>query len=62
MENNQNQRRPIPLCPICNGRLTFLMPDGCTLYCDKCQKYFKNENGVAGKECGTPYKRKDVLY
>ena len=33
----------IPKCPGCYEKLTFLMPDGQTLYCNKCRKYYKNE-------------------
>lgn len=40
----------------------FLMPDGNTLCCNKCNKFFKNENGNVGAETSTPYTRDDVLY
>lgn len=49
-------------CPSCGARLMFLMPDGRTLHCNQCDKCFKNDNGTVGEECGSPYKRTDVLY
>lgn len=49
-------------CPSCGARLMFLMPDGSTLSCNKCNKYFRNKNGTVGEECGSPYTRKDVYY
>ena len=52
----------IPTCPNCSGKLTFMMPDGKTLYCDNCKKYYVNNNGVAGEETGSPYTRTDVFY
>ena len=52
----------IPKCPVCYEKLTFLMPDGQTLHCNKCGKYYKNENGDVGEETSSPYTRTDVLY
>lgn len=52
----------IPICPNCSEKLTFMMPDGKTLYCNSCKKYYVNNNGVAGEETGSPYTRTDVLY
>ena len=52
----------IPKCPACYEKLTFLMPDGQTLHCNKCGKYYKNENGDVGEETSSPYTRTDVLY
>lgn len=49
-------------CPKCNEKLTFLMPSGTTLYCNKCEKYYINDNGKVGEETTSPYIRKDVLY
>lgn len=49
-------------CPNCGERLTYLMPSGSHLYCDKCNKYYKNDNGNVGEETENPYKRNDVLY
>lgn len=49
-------------CPKCNEKLTFLMPSGTTLYCDKCEKYYVNDNGKVGEETSNPYTRNDVLY
>ena len=60
--NQQNAQTRILMCPSCGARLTFLMPDGSTLYCHKCDKHFRNKNGTVGEECGSPYKRTDVLY
>lgn len=57
-----NKTDSIPTCPICKNKLSFMMPDGKTLYCSNCNKYFVNNNGVAGEETGSPYTRKDVLY
>lgn len=49
-------------CPVCGARLMFMMPSGTTLYCNKCDKHFRNKNGTVGEECDSPYKRNDVLY
>ena len=46
-----------PKCPICGAPLTFLMPDGKTLNCNNCNKYFKNNNGKVGEETSSPYTR-----
>ncbi len=40
----------------------FLMPDGRKLHCNKCNKYYLNDNGNVGDETSTPYTNKDVLY
>jgi len=58
----KTKRKAPPTCPICNGMLYFMMPSGRTLRCDRCNKYFINENGKAGRETSSPYVRKDVLY
>lgn len=55
-------KKRIAVCPICKNRLTFMMPDGKTLYCNPCNKFFINENGVAGNETSSPYENKDVFY
>ncbi len=57
-----NNFKKIPICPYCKNKLSFMMPDGKTLFCDNCNKYFVNNDGVAGKETDSPYTRKDVLY
>ena len=44
------------------GYLMFLMPDGIVLHCNNCDKYFKNDNGKAGKERKAPVYKKGVLY
>ena len=61
-KNEKENSNNIPTCPNCSGKLTFMMPDGKTLYCDNCKKYYVNNNGVAGEETGSPYTRTDVLY
>lgn len=50
------------VCPSCGTALTFLMPTGKKLYCDKCNKYYLNDNGNVGDETSSPYTRNDVLY
>lgn len=40
---------------ICNEKLMFLMPDGSHLYCNKCEKYYLNNNGDVGDETTLPY-------
>ena len=52
----------IPECPNCGEPLTFLMPAGKVLNCNKCNKYFKNNNGKVGEETSSPYTNKDVFY
>jgi len=37
------------------------MPDGSTLHCSKCNKYYLNNNGKVGDETSSPYKKR-VLY
>lgn len=56
------KEKKIPACPNCGERLMFLMPDGQVLSCNKCNKYYKNNNGEAGEETSSPYNRNDVLY
>lgn len=60
--SQQNAQSSILMCPVCGARLMFLMPSGTTLYCNKCDKHFRNKNGTVGEECDSPYKRTDVLY
>lgn len=51
------------LCPNCNEKLMFLHPDGSHLYCNKCEKYYLNNNGDVGDETTSPYdENDDVLY
>ena len=59
---NSKKKNNILECPKCDGMLAFLMPDGKTLYCNKCEKYYKNDNGSVGVETTSPYQRKDILY
>ena len=40
----------------------FLEPDNTRLHCNKCDKYYINDNGSVGEETSTPYTRDDVLY
>ena len=49
-------------CPICGEPLMFMEPDGTTLYCKKCNKYFKNNNGSVGEETTSPYTEPNALY
>ena len=42
-------------CPICGENLMYMEPDAITLYCRKCNKYFKNNNGTVGEEASYPY-------
>lgn len=46
----------------CSSPLMFCMPDGKVLCCNKCNKYFINDNGTVGDETSTPYTRNEVLY
>ena len=41
-------------CPICGDNLMY-MHHATTLCCRKCNKYFKNNNGVVGEETSYPY-------
>lgn len=59
---NETKTKNILKCPNCDETLTFLMPSGKTLYCNKCERYYKNDNGNVGEETTSPYIRKDVLY
>ena len=61
-KNENNILENAPICPHCKNKLSFMMPDGKTLYCNNCNKYFVNNNGMAGEETGQPYIKKDVLY
>ena len=40
----------------------FMEPDGNTLYYEKCEKFFKNNNGAVGKETTDPYLDENVIY
>lgn len=61
-QSQNNKSDNIPTCPICKNKLSFMMPNGKALHCSNCNKYFVNNNGVAGEETGSPYTRTDVLY
>ncbi len=71
-ESNNNERKNIVekerknknvlKCPNCDEMLTFLMPSGKTLYCNKCEKYYKNDNGNVGVETTSPYTKSNVYY
>lgn len=61
VENEIKQKNTLK-CPNCDEILTLLMPSGKTLYCNKCEKYYKNDNDNVGEETTSPYIRKDVLY
>ena len=58
----KKEKRETPICPICGQSLSFMMSSGRILYCDKCEKYFKNDNGKVGEECKSPYTNPNALY
>lgn len=62
LSNKDDNSKVILHCPECNNNLMFMMPDGKTLWCNKCNKYFINNNGSVGSETDTPYNKNDVLY
>ncbi len=49
-------------CPICGENLMYMEPDATTLYCRKCNKYFKNNNGTVGEEASYPYTDPNAEY
>lgn len=57
-----NKEKRKLLCPKCGSQLSFLIPDGKTLYCDRCEKYYINDNNNVGSETSSPYKNKNALY
>jgi len=59
---SRKDKKEIPICPICDEPLSYMMPSGITLYCNKCDKYFQNIKGMVGEECGSPYTNNNVLY
>lgn len=59
---NTMKKKNILKCPNCDEPLTFLMPSGKTVHCNKCKRYYKNDNCNVGEETTPPYTRKDVLY
>ncbi len=59
---NAMKKKNILKCPNCNEPLTYLMPSGKILHCNKCKRYYKNDNGNVGEETISPYTRKDFLY
>ncbi len=61
-ELKETKEKDFLRCPICNEILMYMEPDGSTLYCKKCDKFFKNENGTVGEETTDPYPNKNVLY
>jgi len=48
-------------CPNCNDTLTFLMPNHKYLYCNTCDKFYKDNNGKID-ETTSPYTNNDRLY
>lgn len=56
------EKPEILTCPTCNNNLMFMEPDGTTLYCKNCNKYFKNNNGSVGDETVSPYTDPNALY
>ena len=61
-EGQSIEEKEVLRCPICNERLMYMEPDGNTLYCKKCEKFFKNNNGAVGEETTDPYTDKNALY
>lgn len=62
-EQIKDNEEPIVLsCPVCNGNLMYMEPDGTTLFCRNCNKYFKNNNGSVGEETTAPYTDPTALY
>lgn len=61
-EGQANEEEKVLRCPICNERLMYMEPDGLTLYCKKCKKFFKNDNESVGKETDYPYQDENALY
>ena len=51
-----------PKCPICGKKLNYMMPDGATLCCNICNKYFINDSGKVGQETSYPYTDKNADY
>lgn len=51
---NATKKGNILKCPNCDKQLTFLMPSGKTLYCNRCERYYKNNNGNVGEETTSP--------
>ena len=50
-------------CPNCGARLTYLMPSGSYLSCEKCKKIYTNEKGHVGHETNIDYdKNSNILY
>lgn len=49
-------------CPNCGEKLSFLMPDGTHLICNKCGKSYINNNGKVGEETSIPVKGPNVFY
>ena len=60
-EEPVTEEKEILLCPVCNESLMY-MEQGNTLYCQKCEKFFKNDNGTVGEEATNPYKNKNAMY
>ncbi len=67
LEENKNatsiiEDKNVLCCPNCNERLIYMMPGGDTLYCKKCEKFFKNDNESVGEETTNPYKDENAIY
>ena len=60
IRSNNNQE--FYKCHICGEDLMFMMPDAMTLYCKKCDKYFKNNYGDVSEETSYPYTDKNADY
>lgn len=54
--------RKILICPHCGNMLSYLMPSGRILNCNKCNKYYRNDNGKVGEETDRPKYAENILY
>ena len=61
-DDYNTERYPQAICPICKGRLMFMVPSGSPLYCKSCDKFFENNGGAPGKQIEKPKYDPDVIY
>ena len=57
-----NRKKNVLKCPKCNEVFIFVMLSDKTLYCNKCEKYYKNKNGNVGEEPNLSYTKSNVYY
>ena len=62
LKDAKDHNKTSGICLICNNKLTFIMPTSSLLYCEFCDKYFENTDGIPGKEIRKPLHKKDVFY